>query len=105
MSTSSERWQLPGLPGLLGIFALGELVLLRTGTRTLIHIPGLGRYETPIGILAELGRFTYYLATVCLVTTLILLAYQGLRIRTPRLVVIGIGVLGFLAAAAAGLRR
>jgi len=102
MSTSSERWQLPGLPGLLGIFALGELVLLRTGTRTLIHIPGLGRYETPIGILAELGRFTYYLATVCLVTTLILLAYQGLRVRTPRLVVISIGVLSFLAAAGAG---
>ncbi len=102
MSTSSERRKLAGLPGLLCIFALGELVLLRIGTRTLIHIPGLGRFEAPINILAELGRFAYYLAVVCLVTTLTLLAHQGLRIRTPRLVVIGIGVLAFLAAAGAG---
>ena len=102
MSTSRELRKLAGISGLLGIAVLGELVLLRVGTRTLVHIPGLGRYEAPISILAELGRFAYYLAVVCLVTTLTLLAYQGLRIRTPRFVVIGIGVLGFLAAAWAG---
>jgi hypothetical protein len=102
MSTSSDLRNLAGISGLLGIAALVELVLLRVGTRTLVHIPGLGRYEAPISILAELGRFAYYLAVVCLVTTLTLLAYQALRIRTPRLVVIGIGVLGFLAAAGAG---
>jgi hypothetical protein len=102
MSTSSDLRKLAGLSGLLGIAALVELVLLRVGTRTLVHIPGLGRYEAPISILAELGRFAYYLAVVCLVTTLTLLAYQALRIRTPRRVVIGFGVLGFLAAAGAG---
>lgn len=102
MPTSNERRRLAGLPGLLCIFALGELVLLRVGTRTFIHIPGLGRYEAPIGLLAEVGRFAYYLAVVCLVTTLTLLAYRGLRIRSPRSVVIGIGALGFLAAAGAG---
>ena len=99
---SSERLRLAGLPVLLGVLALAELVLLRTGTRTLIHIPGLGRFETPIRILAEVGRFAYYLAVVSLVTTLAVLAYHGLRTRIPRQVAGGIGALGFLAVAGAG---
>jgi hypothetical protein len=102
MPTSSDWRRLQGLAVLLCVVALGELVLLRVGTRTLIHIPGLGRYEAQISSLAELGRFFYYLAVVCLMATLILLAYRSLRIRTPRLVAIGIGLLGFLAAAGAG---
>jgi hypothetical protein len=87
---------------LLGVLALGELVLLRTGTRTLVHIPGLGRYETPIRILAEVGRFAYYLAVVSLVAVLAILAYQGIRTRTLRRVTGGVGALVFLAVAGAG---
>lgn len=60
MSTSSERHTVAGVSGLLGVLALAELILLRTGTRALIHIPGLGRFETPIRILAEVWRFAYY---------------------------------------------
>lgn len=102
MTKSSERWLPAGLPGLLGVLALGELVLLRTGTRTLVHIPGLGRYETPIRILAEVGRFAYYLAVVSLVAVLAILAYQGIRTRTLRRVTGGVGALVFLAVAGAG---
>ena len=102
MTKSSERWLPAGLPGLLGVLALSELVLLRTGTRTLVHIPGLGRYETPIRILAEVGRFAYYLAVVSLVAVLAILAYQGIRTRTPRHVTGGVGALVFLAVAGAG---
>jgi hypothetical protein len=99
---SNEKWLPAGLPGLLGVLAFGELVLLRTGTRTLVHIPGLGRYETPIRILAEVGRFAYYLAVVSLVAVLAILAYQGIRTRTPRHVIGGVGALVFLAVAGAG---
>ena len=102
MTKRSERWLPAGLPGLLGVLALGELVLLRTGTRTLVHIPGLGRYETPIRILAEVGRFAYYLAVVSLVAVLAILAFHGIRTRTPRHVTGGVGALAFLAVAGAG---
>lgn len=95
-----EREGLGGLTGLLGVAVLAELVLLRTGTRTLIHIPGLGRFETPIRVLAEVGRFAYYLAVVCLVATLALLAFRGLRAR--RRLVGSIGALVFLGVAGAG---
>lgn len=63
------------LSGTLAIAALTELVLLRTGTRTLVNIPGLGRFEVSIGILGEMGRLAYYLAVVLLVTTLIYLGH------------------------------
>ncbi|MFP3883057.1 MAG: hypothetical protein ACLFWH_12165 [Actinomycetota bacterium] len=58
------------LTGSLGVVALIELILLRSGTRTLVHIPGLGRYEVSIGVLNEVGRFAYYLSVVLLVVTL-----------------------------------
>lgn len=58
------------LAGSLGVVALVELVLLRSGTRTLVHIPGLGRYDVSIGVLNEVGRLAYYLSVVLLVATL-----------------------------------
>ncbi|HUG08224.1 MAG TPA: hypothetical protein VMP13_04940 [Acidimicrobiia bacterium] len=57
----------------LGIVVIAELVLLRTGTRTLIHIPGLGRFDTSIGMLSEAGRLAYYLAVVLVVAVLVYL--------------------------------
>lgn len=70
---SDSRQTLRMLAGWLGLVALAELLLLRTGTRTLIHIPGLGQFDVSIGILNEVGRFAYYLAAVLLVSTLIYL--------------------------------
>jgi len=102
MYKTSDREWLAGLPSLLGVVVVAELVLLRTGTRTLIHIPGLGQFETPIRVLAEVGRFAYYLAVVSLVATLAILAYQGLRTRTRRHKASSIGALVFLGLAGAG---
>lgn len=65
----------------LGVAVVLELVLLRTGTRTLVHIPGLGRFEVPIGMLSEVGRFAFYLSLVLVVTTL---AYIGWSCWTRR---------------------
>ena len=102
MSRSRESLPMAGLPSLLGFMVLVELVLLRTGTRTLIHIPGLGRFETPIGILAEVGRLAYYLAVVFVVATLAALAHHGLRAKTRRQMVGGAGALVMLVASGVG---
>lgn len=70
------------LAGSLGVVALVELVLLRSGTRTLVHIPGLGRYDVSIGVLNEVGRMAYYLSVVLLVATLGYLAVWLWRVDT-----------------------
>lgn len=70
------------LAGSLGLVALVELVLLRSGTRTLVHIPGLGRYDVSIGLLSEVGRLAYYFSVVLLVSTLVYLAVWLWRVDT-----------------------
>ena len=91
----------PLLTALAGV-AVVELVLLRLGTRTLIHIPGLGRFEDPIHIVAEVGRFAYYLAVVLLLSTLVTLAYRGFQERSLQSSGNGAVVVGFLLVAGAG---
>lgn len=70
------------LAGSLGLVALVELVLLRSGTRTLVHIPGLGRYDVSIGVLNEVGRLAFYLSVVLLIATLGYLAVWLWRVDT-----------------------
>ena len=65
------------LSGWLAVAVVFELVVLRTGTRTLIHIPGLGRFDISIGALSELGRFGYYLALVLVISTLIYVGWRS----------------------------
>lgn len=65
------------LAGWLGLVVIVELVLLRTGTRTLIHIPGLGRFDTSIGLLSEAGRLAYFLAVVLVITVLVYLGHMA----------------------------
>lgn len=99
---SGSRQTLRMLAGWLGIVALVELLLLRTGTRTLIHIPGLGQFDTSIGILNESGRFAYYLAAVLLISILIYLSRILWQAGTRTSKVIS-GLLGlFLAVVLAG---
>lgn len=90
------------LPLVLAAAVLVEFVLLRTATRTLVHIPGLGSYETPIRAVAEVGRYSYYLAVVLLAATLCMLAYRSLSRRDVRGWLIGGGTLLFLVLAGAG---
>lgn len=99
---SSSRTHLDGALRLLAIAVVIELLLLRTATRTLIHIPGLSRFETPIAVLAEVGRFAYYLAAVSLVVTLVLLTLGSLDGENRRPVAAGVVTLTFLVVAAAG---
>lgn len=99
---SGSRQTLRMLAGWLGIVVLVELLLLRTGTRTLIHIPGLGQFDVSIGILNEVGRFAYYLAAVILVSTLIYLGHILWQTGTRTSKVVSGVVWLFLAVALAG---
>lgn len=101
MTLRTDR-PLGSLPVLLGGLVVVELVLLRTTTRTLVHIPGLGRYDTLIRGLAETGRYAYYLATLLLVSTLALLSAHSLQSSRPRILIAGVATLLFLGVAGAG---
>src|SRR5690606_648435 len=50
--------------GWTAMAALTELLLLRIGTRTFVHIPGLDLLSGPLAIVAETGRLAYYLTVV-----------------------------------------
>ena len=96
---------LRGLVWLLTIGAVIELVVLRTATRTLINIPGTERFDTPISVVAEIGRLAYYVAAVSLVAVMVMLAVGALRSRSPRRITQGAAVLAFLVVAGAGRRE
>jgi hypothetical protein len=81
---------------------LAELFILRTATRTLIHIPGIGDLETPIRIIAEAGRLAYYVAVVSVAVTLAVLGFRHVRSAVPRRVTAGVATLAFLLIAAVG---
>jgi hypothetical protein len=65
------------------IAAATELVLLRFGTRTAIHVPGIERLAGPYHAVAGVGRFTFFAATVLLTMTLVVLALQLARHGEP----------------------
>ncbi|HSJ83722.1 MAG TPA: hypothetical protein VLA91_07865 [Acidimicrobiia bacterium] len=102
MHPTSKRHLPQGLLLVLVASVLAELFLLRTATRTLIHIPGIGDIETPIRIVAEAGRFAYYLAVVSVTVTLAILGFRHVRSAVPRRVIAGVGTLAFLLIAAVG---
>lgn len=85
--------------GLAGTAAV-ELLLLRTFTRTAIHIPDVEVLQGPMELLAATGRFAYYVAIVLLACALpfAALALWRTRVATAGLAAIAIG--GFVLAAA-----
>ncbi len=94
--------EVPGLARLLVVSVVVELVLLRIFTRTLVHIPGVERLEGPVRIVAEIGRFAFYVALVSLAATLgryVVCLVQGPGLRR---VVAGVSTACFLGVAVAG---
>jgi hypothetical protein len=84
----------------LTVAAVAELLLLRTATRTFIHIPGLAEHERLLGAVAQAGRAAYYLAVVLTVAVLACLARHAHRSGHHGLLT----AIGGLLAAAVGLR-
>jgi hypothetical protein len=78
-----------------------ELFLLRLVTRTAVHIPGIATLGGPYLVVAELGRFAYYLAAVLLSLTLVGLAWVLARRASPAALTGAASLLLFLGAALA----
>lgn len=83
----------------VAVAAAVELVVLRTMTRTAIHIPGIARVEGPYRVVAETGRFAYSAAVLLVAVALGWMAWKEWERR--RLTVSLAAVVWFLAAAAA----
>ncbi len=86
--------------------AAAELLVLRTFTRTIIHIPGAQSASRVLDLVAETGRFTYYLSVVFLIMLLGALAAAGTaaagasRVSSSRRLVVSASVTAFAATAA-----
>lgn len=72
-SVTGSRRTVTMVSGLLLAAGSTELLLLRIGTRTAVHIPGVDALSGPLRTVAEAGRLAFYLAVVLLVALLILL--------------------------------
>lgn len=64
------------MAGWLAVVATIELLILRSFTRTAIHIPALEVMAGPYRVITSVGRFDYYIAAVLVVACLPLAAYS-----------------------------
>ncbi len=77
---------------------LTELIILRFVTRTAIHIPGLGTFETEFRLLSELGRIAFNAAVILVFALLVAMIIDAaVKTRWPLLV----ALVGFLVVAIA----
>jgi len=83
--------------------AAAELLVLRLFTRTIIHIPGAQSVSPVWSVIATSGRFAYYLASVLLVATLVLLLRELAR-RTSQRAMVGAATVTIFVAAGASAR-
>lgn len=72
----STGW-LPVVVGPAVLAAGAELLVLRTFTRTIIHIPGAQSASRLLDLVTDAGRFAYYLSVVLLIMLLGTLAAAG----------------------------
>lgn len=86
----------------LAAVAVFELAVLRTFSRTAIHIPALNQMAKPYEYLSFAGRFAYFLAAVLLVVALLWLVRTCWGARTVTARIGAVVVAGFAVAAAAG---
>ncbi|MCC7078290.1 MAG: hypothetical protein IT198_14300 [Acidimicrobiia bacterium] len=98
-SPVSARLRLAGLWrdafGALAVVVLVELLVLRLGTRTFIHIPGLDAAAGPLSAVSDFGRFAYYLSVALLLAALLVAgsALAGSRNTASRMGLAGIVLL------------
>lgn len=69
-ASAASRAALDQLMVGLAVASAVELLLLRTFTRTAIHIPALKSLATPYHAVSDLGRYSYFVAAVLLLAAL-----------------------------------
>ena len=73
-SSGASRGIVGPLTAGLAAAALTELLILRTFTRTAVHIPALEAMAGPYEVISEIGRFAYFVTVVLLLAALPVLA-------------------------------
>lgn len=101
-SVGSAPW-LWSVAGATAVGAGVELVALRVFTRTIIHIPGASAMSPVLSVVAEIGRFAYYLSCVLLAATLVLVLVAAAKTACSRTLA-GTAVLVTFGTAAIGAR-
>ena len=114
LPAARERTAGPGLAGALSpvlgatalaaaLVAVVELSVLRIFTRTIVHIPGARDVSPALSVIADFGRFAYYLSCVMVIATIgVLLA--TFAARDSARAALALGSLGVFVAAASGAR-
>ena len=74
-----------------------ELAILRTFTRTAIHIPALHQLQRPYEVLTNAGEFAYFATLVLVVPALLAIGIALVRQQHPQRRLIGFGVAAFIA--------
>lgn len=89
--------------GALAVVAFVELLVLRLGTRTFIHIPGLDAAAGPLSVVSGFGRFAYYLSVALLLAALFVAGsvLAGSRTTVSRMALAGVAL--FVVGGFAGL--
>lgn len=82
--------------GALAAAAVIELAVLRTFTRTAVHIPALHALRSPYEVLTNAGEFAYFAALCLVVPALIAIGVVLVRDRHPQRYLIGFGLGSFL---------
>lgn len=75
-STGSSWSDLTLVVGGLAVASAIELAILRTFTRTAIHIPALNALQEPYEVLSKGGRYAYFVAVALMLPAMAMLALQ-----------------------------
>ena len=87
-SSNESSWSdLSLLVGGLAVASAIELAILRTFTRTAIHIPALNSLQEPYAVVSRGGRYAYFVAIALMVPALAMLGreckWRGWRASSP----------------------
>ena len=86
----------------LAVASVVELLVLRTFTRTAVHIPALSALQRPYEFISTFGRYSYFVAAVLLIVALPVAStalWRGGDLLA-RMTIIGVGLFGVVAVAA-----
>lgn len=87
---AGDDWQLDAswLATMLVLVSLTELIVLRIGTRTAVHLPDLEDVREPYRVVATVGRLAFYLSILLLIALLVRLAVDLVRAQRSHMAAI-----------------
>lgn len=97
-ATSQPRAMWPDVTLLVASLAVAsaiELVILRTFTRTAIHIPAMHRLQGPYDVVSVTGQYVYFAAVVLAAGAFVALAVQLFRHEVPARYLVLFGIVLF----------